>query len=251
MSGLLKEKLRRPNSLAITRIVCPNCTREYGVGLSVCPRCGHDRTAALQTYAPSVIVAGPDPATGHHTVSVADPSGVRSVASVADDGSMSLNVSQASGIRRPGEGRLAHTLENRFTRDGRRVCVVEGDDAKGIDRKLLVDDELFVLQITVVPQDAEFWRSANESFASTRVTKADAVRWIRQAVLAKSTMAAADGGRVVLAIDVRHGGVFAIRDLVVQYLGVHPSPVQEFRFASVWLVGPTAADCFRSGEGNP
>src|SRR5688572_5861053 len=96
----------------MTRVICPSCSVEYRANASVCPRCGHDRTAAVQTYAPSVVLAGADPTTGHYKVSVADPSGVRSVASITEDGSMSLTVSRASGIGRPGEGRAAHTLEN-------------------------------------------------------------------------------------------------------------------------------------------
>lgn len=87
----------------MARLTCANCSREYDATYSLCPGCGHDRTARVQTFAPSVIVAGSDPQTGDHTVRVADPSGVHSMASITDDGSVSLTVSGATGIGRPGE----------------------------------------------------------------------------------------------------------------------------------------------------
>lgn len=49
---------------AMARLTCANCSREYDAACSLCPGCGHDRTARVQTFAPSVIVAGSDPQTG-------------------------------------------------------------------------------------------------------------------------------------------------------------------------------------------
>lgn len=48
-------------------------------------------------------MAGSDPQTGYHTVRVADTSGVHPKASITDDGLVSLTVSDATGIGRPGE----------------------------------------------------------------------------------------------------------------------------------------------------
>jgi len=194
-------------------------------------------------------VAGPDPQGGNHTVKVADPSGLRSEASRADDGSVSVIVAGATGIGRPGESRAAHTLRDRLASAGYDVQVTEGDDARGIDRRLVVNGQTFVLQITIAPQETDFWRDANFSSAARQVSQAHAASWLRNAVMRKSNVPATQSATVVLAVDARHAGVIAVPQLVHEYLAHYPTPVLEFGFASVWVVGPTSDYCCRLGEG--
>ena len=130
-------------------------------------------------------------------------------------------------------------------RDGHRAHVRPGDDARGVDRRLVVDDNTFELQITIATKDGKLWARAKESTASVVIAKAEAVSWIREALLAKRVTGR--NGNTVLAIDVRHGGLFAIPSLVSEYRAVHDSPVSEFGFVSVWLVGPAAKDCLQLG----
>ena len=245
-----RQLVRRTNN-PMPRLICANCSCEYDARHSLCPGCGHDRTTSEQTFAPSVIVAGPDPQTGRHAVNVADPSGVRSKAITADDVSKSLKVSGANGIGRPGEARAVHTLEDRLTQDGYDAKATGGDDAKGIDRWLVVDGERFVLQITVAPQDSEFWRNAKHSSVSMQIGNAQVVSWLRYTVVSKSSAPARHDGPVVLAIDVRHAAVAAVPEQLAGYLAQYLSPAREFGFASVWVIGPTAEYCLRLGEGRP
>lgn len=233
------------------RIICANCSCEYDVAHSRCPRCNHDRTASEQGFAPSLVVAGPDPQTGHLTVNVADPSGVRSIAIITDDLSSSLTVAGASGIGRPSEARAVHTLEDRLARDGYDAKAAPGDDANGIDRWLVVDGERLVLQITVAPQDSDFWRNATHSSTSIQLSTAQVASWLRDAVVSKSKEPTRHDCPVVLAIDVRHAALVAVSERLAGYLAKYDYPAREFGFASVWVVGPTADYCVRLGEGRP
>ena len=234
----------------MSRILCPNCTREYDDALSICPGCGHDRNAPFQSFAPSIIIAGPDSERGGHVVKVADP-GVESEARRTDDGSVSLDVAGAAGIGRPGEARVALTLKERLVRNGHRVEILGGDDSGGVDRILIVDGETLVLQVTIAPQAGSFWRDASQSSANTHVSQPHAASWLREAVDSKAAAPSLQDAPVLLAVDARHAGVVALPDLVHEYLTRYRSPDREFGFASVWVVGPTADYCTRLGSGHP
>ena len=232
----------------MSRIACPNCSREYDEARSICPGCGHDRKASFQSFAPSIVIAGPDRQTGGRVVKVADPS-VQSEARRGADGSVSLNVVGSAGIGRPGESRVALTLKERLVRDGHQVEIVAGDDSRGVDRRCGIDGETLSLQVTIAPQASSFWRDASRSSATTQVSPPHAAAWLREAILTKADAARVQDSPVVLAVDARHAGVVAMPDLVQEYLGSFGSPVREFGFASVWIVGPTADYCARLGDG--
>jgi hypothetical protein len=233
------------------RISCPNCSREYDPASSICPGCSHDRTAPFQAFAPSIVMDGPDPESGEHTIKVFDPSGVHSVVRRGADGLLSVSVRGATGIGRPGETRAAHTLWHRLRRDGHLVEVRGGDDPGGIDRSLIVNGEAMTLQVTVVPQVSNFWQDARKSSGTIYVTQADMVVWLRDAVLSKADTAGTHTEPVLLAIDARHAGLAAVPGVIQQYLALFGSPAREFHFASVWVVGPTEDYCLRIGEGRP
>lgn len=234
----------------MSRIICPNCSREYNDTRSICPDCGHDRSAASQTFAPSLVTAGPDPQTGDHVVTVADLR-VRSESRRAGDGSVLLKVAGATGVGRPGEARLAHTLRERLVRDGYDVQVKEGDDSKGVDRILVVNKEKFLLQVTIAPQSPDFWQDARHSSATTQVSPTHAMSWLYEAVKGKKGTPSKHDAPVVLAIDVRHAGAVVTTKLLQEYLVRYGSRVLKFGFASVWIVGPTADYCCRLGDGRP
>jgi hypothetical protein len=145
---------------------------------------------------------------------------------------------------------VAHTLENRLARDGHSAKTTDGNDAKGIDRTLAVDGEHFVLQITLAPQNSDFWRNGKHSSASTQISQTHAASWIRDAILGKSTVPATQNAPVVLAIDVRHGGILAISELVSGSLNT-VLPRRNLASLLRWLVGPTAEYCSRWGQGRP
>jgi hypothetical protein len=233
------------------RISCPNCSREYDPASPVCPGCAHDRTAPFQAFSPSIVLDGPDSQTGEHTVKVTDPSGVHSVVRRGQDGMLSITVSGGPSIGRPGEARAAHTLKHRLHRDGYDVKVLGGDDPGGIDRILIVNGEAMTLQVTTVPTQPDFWQDAKRSSATMRVSEAAVVAWVREAVVSKSQAPAVQEQPVVLGIDARHAGLAIVPRLAETYLAQYGSPVREFGFASVWVIGPTEGYCLRIGDGRP
>jgi hypothetical protein len=212
------------------RVSCPNCSREYDPASPVCPGCAHNRTAPFQAFSPSIMMDGPDPQTGEHTVKVADPSDVHSVVRRGGDGMLSITVRGATGIGRPGEARAAHTLKHRLHRDGYDVKVLGGDDRGGVDRTLIVNGEALTLQVTILPTQPDFWQDARRSSGTMRVWLADVVAWLREAVLSKSKVPAMQEQPVVLGIDARHAGLAVAAALDP---GV-PSPIR-LTSARVWL----------------
>jgi len=233
------------------RMICKNCSTEHNVTLTICPRCGCDRNAPLKGFAPSVVIEGPDAESGEHVLRVDDPSGVRSVARRSDEGRVSLQVTGAAGIGRPGEGRSAHTFKEFLLRGGFEADIRDGNDAEGVDRILDVDGSTFVLQFTIAVQAPDFWRQASVSSANTQVAQPDAASWLRQAILSKREAPKAHDLPTILVIDARHAAPVAHVDVVREYLSSHAEPVDEFGFSSVWLVGPTADHCCRIGKGRP
>ena len=234
----------------MARATCPNCGKEYHAARSVCPSCGHDRTAAFQSFAPSIVITGPDAQKGGHVLKVADP-GVQSEARKMPDGSITLDVVGATGVGRSGESQVALTLQEHLVRTGHKVEILAGEDARGVDRFFVVNGERFVFQVTIAPQASDFWQEASRSSATTQVPPPHAAGWVRTAVIAKSDAPAIQDVPVLLAVDARHAGVVAMPELVREYLGRYGDPAQEFGFASVWVVGPTADYCTRLGGGRP
>ena len=234
----------------MARATCPNCGKEYDAARSICPNCGHDRTAAFQSFAPSIVITGADPEKGGHVLKVADPS-VQSEARKMSDGSITLDIAGSIGIGRSGESRVALTLRENLVRTGHQVEILDGEDARGIDRRFVVDGERFIFQVTIAPQASDFWQQASRSSATTQVPPPHAAGWVRQAVIAKADVPAIQDAPVLLAVDARHAGVVAMPELLQEYLGRYGDPAREFGFASVWVVGPTADYCARLGNGRP
>ncbi len=233
------------------RIPCKSCSTEHDVTLATCPRCGFDRNAPNQGFAPSIVIEGPDAESGEHALRVDDPAGVRSVARRSNEGRVTLEVTGAAGIGRAGEGRSAHTFKEFLTRGGLEADIRDGNDAEGVDRILDLDGSKFVLQFTMAVQAPDFWRQASVSSASTQVMQPHAASWIRQAILSKREAAKAHDLPTILVIDARHAAPIAHVDVVHEYLSSYGEPVDEFGFSAVWLIGPTADYCRRAGKGRP
>jgi hypothetical protein len=142
-------------------------------------------------------------------------------------------------------------LKDRLVQNGHKVEIVDGDDARGVDRSLVIDGETFTLQVTVAPQASGFWREASRSSATTQVPPPHATAWVREAILTKVNAGRLQDLPVLLAVDARHAGVVAMPDIVAEYLARFDQPVGEFGFASVWIVGPTPDCCARVGDGRP
>jgi hypothetical protein len=105
------------------------------------------------------------------------------------------------------------------------------------------------VQITVVPNDNEFWHDAHRGRASRDYTDLEAAWALREAIEKKAGPGTKNN--IVLAIDAQHAGVLATGGVINTYLAEFGDPVAKFGFSSVWIVGPTVTYCARLGAGRP
>ena len=205
----------------------------------------------FQGLAPSIIGSGVDPNTGDRTLSVADPM-VRSESRLAPDGLLSVTVQGGGSIGRQGEARAMDVLSQRLRDEGHSVTTLPAADHKGEDGVVVVDEARFTVQLVTTPQAPEFWREAHLGSAMTQVQISQATDWLRNSIDDKaSTTPPQQRPTTILAIDARHVGVLGSPAVVTHYTSRFPEPSLEFRFASVWIVGPLAEHCARIGIGTP
>jgi hypothetical protein len=174
-------------------------------------------------------------------VSVRTPAGSQSEA-VVRDGDVRLDVATRGDIGRRGEPRLVSVLLEALKNSGHNVGVTEGEDRRGEDARLIFDGQPLLMQAVTVPIAREFWQTASVASSSTQVSYERAAQWIREAV-EKKALSLGPGSRrqTLLALDANHAGVLATPEVVSAYRARHRSPCEEFGFAGVWIVGPTAS----------
>jgi hypothetical protein len=238
-------------------VSCAACGELLASTATRCPRCGTGPAAVTPGpaqltwtgYAPTIIIFGPDQASGDivHTVQAPE---ARSQARRSSAGTVSVVVEGPPGVGTAGEHRVAKVLRARLQNDGVPSSVRSGVDARGEDRLIDTPHASYVLQVVTVPHDATLWREASAGSGMTTVTTPAEAGWIEDAVRHKvASSTTADRGRTILALDAIHAGVLT-EDVVVQsYLEQYGNPTARFHYAGVWLVGPIADRCLRLGAG--
>ena len=177
------------------------------------------------------------------------PEGARSDARLAD-GVVSLNINGPTQTGRRGEGRAIDTLLSTLRQEGHRPVLEKGEDKRGEDGILLIQDERLTVQVVSVPSCSNLWRDANLGSATRSVSVANAANWIRDAVFAKFTKTSpGERGRTIVVLDAGLAGVLSAQEIVGAYLALYGDPHVEFGLASVWLVGPTPTTSMRLGVG--
>lgn len=166
------------------------------------------------------------------------------------DGIMSLNINGPTQTGRKGEGRAIDTLLSTLRQEGHQPVLDEGQDERGEDGILLIQDERLTVQVVSVPSCSNLWRDANLGSATRSASVADAANWIRNALFAKFTNTSpAERGRTIVVLDAGLAGVLSAHEVVDAYLALYGDPHVEFGLASVWLVGPTPSTSTRLGIG--
>ncbi len=177
------------------------------------------------------------------------PEGARSDEMMAD-GVVSLSIHGPSQTGCKGEPRALGTLLSRLREEGHQLVLEAGQDERGEDGIFLFQDQRLTLQVVSVPSDPDLWRDANRDSATTSVPVADAAKWIRDAVVAKSTNTSpAERATTIVVLDAGLAGILSAHEVVDAYLGLYGDPHLEFGLASIWLVGPTPSTTTRIGTG--
>jgi len=205
--------------------------------------------STLTGHPPTIIIFGPDKATGDTVARVAAP-GSRSEARLARVGTISVVVDGTAGVGRPGEPRVVKVLRSRLKAEGVESEARLGEDSQGEDGLLNAAGASYVLQIVTVPPHGDFWRDASVGSATTSVELAQVGEWIEESIQLKVGKTPENmRANIILALDANHVGVLADETVIAPYLRRYGSPTERFKFASVWLVGPTANQCVRLGTG--
>jgi len=115
-------------------------------------------------------------------------------------------------------------------------------DENGEDGLLVVDGRQIVTQIVTMPADEKVWRTLNTCGAASLPGDLRAqVGLVRGALERKANKATG----ALVALDATHFGALVGRKLVDAYLAEYRSPVEEFAFLDVWIVGPTVRSTVR------
>ncbi len=241
---------------------CGRCGITLDPAASHCGRCGPGTSVSIRPDPAGAIVAGaglggvvihgPDKATGDAIISVDDFRGTVSEARTSQAGAVVLSVRGSAGVGKENQAPVGRLLRQRLLENGVDVDISEGADEFGEDLIMKVGDRSLSVQITVVPGDGSFWRTASNAQASRECSIAEAVEWLRAAIVRKvGRTPRADRGRTVLVLDVKHIGVLATGHARQIYLNRYLCPASEHGFASVWIVGPIVEYCERLGSGSP
>ena len=201
-------------------------------------------------HVPSIVTETTDPTADNLVFKVIDHN-TRSEASLDESGSGTLRVEGAEQIGRSGERRLLKTLKQRFQKLGLDVTVGPGEDERGEDSKLHIGDRELTVQITEA-LDRDSCQDASRGIARKDLDALTAVALLRAAIeRKKAKIDSRELPKTVLAINARHTPQAAAPRVLDSYMEQYGCPVEEFGFASVWVVGSSTNYCERLGGGEP
>jgi hypothetical protein len=152
-----------------------------------------------------------------------------------------------SDVGKPGEPQVVRTLIEHLAIRGIAADELKPLDEKeksrwdagGIDAKLHIRGQEFHVQVTVVPGDSAYWRSACDGLSNRCGNLGDAAQILSEAIDRKKGVASPT---TILALDARHAGVVTESQVVAEYFRTQGDPAVR-RFAAVVLVGAAAHLC--------
>jgi hypothetical protein len=234
-------------------MTCPKCGRPREGASSNCPTCPPvNYVVKLEsgnygfTGSPiGTVVESPPDHRGGRRVEYSPASGGRAVSDTDSAGSFRADLSGPLERGKSNEWHVMKVLQAALKEQGHEVSRKRGaQDDRGQDGLLVVDGRQVEVQIVTVPSDTEVWKTLNATGASSRSGDLRAqVRLIRGALEHKANKARG----ALVALDAAHFGALVSRKLVDAYLAEYGSPVEEFSFFDVWIIGPTARSSARLG----
>lgn len=225
---------------------CKYCKAKRLDDLAPCPHCGSGARESLdsriETHTPTLLIGTNRPEEGVQGLVVAAP-GATSRTSLSDQGVVKIEVCGSKGIGRAGEFRVKHILYDRLARDHRFSRKEGAKDQDGEDDLVYIDGRSYVVQIvTAINGDCIGFHQANLGTANTSTSLNQIASWITETIKAKALKT--DPPNTILALDANLLGVLASQSLVDTYRRAIVS-AGPFRFAAIWMVGPTVETCFR------
>jgi hypothetical protein len=141
--------------------------------------------------------------------------------------------------------RYSQTLIVALRDEGHKVEELRGArDESGEDALLKVDDRRMVVQVVTMSAEKKVWAALAESGSHSREGDlSEAVALVRGALMHKRLAKAA-----LVVLDAANFGALVGRRLVEAYRAAYASPVDEFSFAEVWIIGLRCHTASASGE---
>lgn len=248
---------------------CNDCGETLPLGATKCPQCGFEQgivvtpeTAklTLTTYPPTIELHGTDKASGSivHRIDAPEARSLKVYANGVESESrhtygetVSVEVKGSRGVGTPSENRVINVLRACLENEGIGTEDNGKDDARGVDRFLVIAGKPYVVQIVTAPNRPEFWRDASRGAGELSEFWAQAGKVIQESISSKvQKIPECDRANMILVLDANHFGVLSDPPVVASYLKCYGIPMERFMFASVWLVGPTPAQCVRLGKGD-
>lgn len=183
---------------------------------------------------------------GQDFVNVEDHKG-SSKSRISEDGNIQADISGTPHLGRNNEPNVIKNLRKALDSDGRSVSdVSDGDDDRGEDAIIVFKDGTkLVAQVASVPSKKEILQEigrGSEYIDNIPIDKA--VEHILDAIQRKSKKYGPSCARMLLALDIRHFGMFS-NPSVVDSINDQMEKIRGFRFAEIWLIGPTVSQCCR------
>jgi len=192
----------------------------------------------------TVVESPPDHPDGRR-VEYSPASGGRAVSDTDSAGSFRADLSGPLERGKSNEWHVMKVLQAASKEQGHEVSRKCGaQDDRGQDGLLVVDGRQIEVQIVTMPVDPEVWKTLNASgaFLGEGDLRAQ-VDLVRGALKHKKNKATG----ALVALDASYFGAFVSRKLADAYLAEYGSPVEEFSFFDVWIIGPTVRSSVRLG----
>jgi hypothetical protein len=160
-------------------------------------------------------------------------------------GELLLTVGAKYPIGRRAEREVGQMLVAHLEMQGRRVELKPGVDQVGEDGQLCEGDRRSDFQVVTGIVAPEMWAErAQNGSASTRVEPALEVGWVREAIEKKAALYRNPEQRsaMIVALDFRFSPLTPL-PAATEYRKTFSSPVVEFGFSEVWLVGHAPSYC--------
>ena len=139
---------------------CKHCGGQ-SESLQVCSFCGKQLELRWATHAPTVIIDGREQGSGDTVTRVHAPKAT-SEARIHNDGAVRLNLTGAGEIGEAGEARVAETFRKTLLLRNVLATVADGDNHRGEDRIVTCGGKRFTFQVTMLPEERAFWRTASQ-----------------------------------------------------------------------------------------
>lgn len=237
-------------------IRCLSCGATFAKAVGPCIHCGGEielSVALTGVSAKGILgrlgaVADEVTSGGDRQIRYTAPSGSQSTSALVG-GEVRVQVGRPVDIGRPGESRVFDRVASHLKTDGLTVTPLPASDQVGEDRVLMIGNERVTLQIVTAPHDPSFWREVAKGFGSVQTDIGMAAGWVNDAIAEKAEKYPGSVKQsMLLAVDIAHIGILSTPALVDSYLVAYGDPSDSYKFAGVWLVGPTENHCTRLGK---